>query len=119
MGKQMGKQWGNILPLIPFKTIKNHFRHSLQNPRKPLYLSAFSPPPRWSPFIANVIPLGLEQSAGKASVYGDFEHFAILYGETLSFVLPTIWGTLCCISGALCALFRYSSTLNMSNTLNT
>ena len=82
MGKQVGKHWGNILPVKPFKTIKTHFRHILHNPRKPLYLSAFPPPPRRSPLIAHVIPLGLERKRGKAFIYGGFGRLHILYGET-------------------------------------
>lgn len=82
MGKHLGKHWGNILPVKPFKTIKTHFRHFLQNPRKPLYLSAFPPPPWRSPLIAQVIPLELERNAGKAFIYVGFGEFHFWYGET-------------------------------------
>ena len=43
MGKQLGKQWGNICYFKPFQTILNHFVLPPPNPSKPLFLSA--PPP--------------------------------------------------------------------------
>ena len=44
MGKQMGKQWGNIYQIKPNNTILNHFRLILEKPPKSLYLSA---PPKF------------------------------------------------------------------------
>ena len=40
MGKQMGKQWGNIYQIKPNNTTLNHFQLILKNPLKSLYLSA-------------------------------------------------------------------------------
>ena len=40
MGKQMGKQWGNIYQIKPNNTTLNHFQLILENPLKSLYLSA-------------------------------------------------------------------------------
>jgi hypothetical protein len=39
MGKHLGKQWGNILPLKPFKTIKNHFSaFPPKSPKTPVFI---------------------------------------------------------------------------------